>query len=472
MKRKLLLGLGLLLSSGIAKAQFLPFNKIINVNLNRGASPANDTTAAGVNNKYFESPLPSSLTSIQGRFFPNITDGAYRLRALCYGTNGEFKLEGDVLSIKNSTTSIAKAAVFNIANANPLVKFKFTLDMPAFATANSALVIAFGNTVGGSALISSSSPFSSAGDIFGTFRVIRSGSFITQYRPLDGSPANQVNTATPYLIKASLSQVVEIFANSNSTSSTYSYGTNPSVNIPANTYHVYVDGVKYAEDFPKASSAYTQTNINAISFTLSSNATQETVKISNISVTYPASTVPVSFTSFTGENTASGILLNWKTASEKSNSHFEIFRAGEDKDFKFVSRINGKGNSDAIQNYSYTDNNPLNGNNYYQLKQVDFDGTETIYNQLVAVKSSLSNQNFKVYVNEEGLLNAYINASSSTVAKITVYDISGKKVFESSQNLQAGDNAIKIAIPTIQAGVYVARITANGLNAQTKFVKK
>jgi len=91
---------------------------------------------------------------------------------------------------------------------------------------------------------------------------------------------------------------------------------------------------------------------------------------------------------------------------------------------------------------------------------------------LVAVKSSLNNQNFKVYVNEEGLLNAYINASSSTIAKITVYDISGKKVFESSQNLQAGDNAIKIAIPTIQAGVYVARITANGLNAQTKFVKK
>lgn len=472
MKRKLLLALGLLLSASFVKGQFSPFNRIINVNLNRGVSPANDTTAAGVNSNWYESPFTTGRT---GRFFPNITDGSLKLRALSYQTSAEFKLVGDVLSIKNPTTSIAKVAAFNIANADPIVKFKFTLDLTSYSGVN-AFVIAFGNTATASTLISSSSPFTSAADIFGAFRVVVSGAnMVTQYRPLDGSVGGvataQVNTATPYLIKAGLSQVVEVFANSTAAASSYTYGVN-TVNIPANTYHVYVDGVKYAEDFPKASSTYTQSTINAISFTSSGGSTQETVKISNISVTYPATTLPVSLTSFTGENTASGIRLNWKTASEQNNSHFELLRAGEDKNFKFVSRINGKGNSDAIQNYSFNDESPLNGNNYYQLKQVDFDGTETTFNQLVVVKSSLNGQNFKVSVSEEGTLNAHIYAPSSTSAKIAVYDMGGKKIFEEQVSLQEGNNAISKAIPAIQTGVYVARVFANGVNAETKFVKK
>jgi hypothetical protein len=468
MKRKLLLALGLLLSASFVKGQFSPFNRTINVNLNRGLSPANDTTAAGVNSNWYESPF---TTGRIGRFFPNVTGVSLKLRALSYQPSAEFKLVGDVLSIKNPTTSIAKVAAFNIANSDPLVRFKFTLDLTSYTGAN-AFVIAFGNTTSATTLISSSSPFTSAADIFGAFRVVISGSnMITQYRPLDGSPAAQVNTATPYLIKAGLSQVVEVFANSTPAASSYAYGVN-TVNIPANTYHVYVDGVKYAEDFPKASSTYTQTSINAISFTSSGSTTQETVKISNISVTYPSATLPVSLTSFTGENTASGIRLNWKTSSEQNNSHFEVSRAGEDKNFKFVSRINGRGNSDVLQSYNFNDNNPLNGNNYYQLKQVDFDGTETVFNQLVAVKSSLNNQSFKVSVSEGSVLNAHIYASSHISAKITVYDMSGRKIFEEQVSLQEGNNIVSKAIPAIQTGVYVARVLANGINAETKFVKK
>ncbi|QEK51404.1 T9SS type A sorting domain-containing protein [Pedobacter aquae] len=478
MKRKLLLALGLLLSASFVKGQFSPFNRTINVNLNRGVSPANDTTALGIvspPSKYYESPLPSSLTSIQGRFFPNITDGSLKLRAISYQPSAEFKLNGDILSIKNPTTSIAKVAAFSIANADPIVKFKFTIDLTTYTGAN-AFAIAFGNTAAPSTLTSISSPFTSAADIFGAFRVVISGSnMVTQYRPLDGLVGGvataQVNTATPYLIKAGLSQVVEVFANSTAAASSYTYGVN-TVNIPANTYHVYVDGVKYAEDFPKASSTYTQSTINAISFAYSGGTTQQTINLSNISVTYPSATLPVSLTSFTGENTASGIRLNWKTASEQNNSHFELLRAGEDKNFKFISRISGKGNSDVVQNYSFNDESPLNGNNYYQLKQVDFDGTETIFNQLVAVKSSLNNQSFKVSVSEESVLNAHIYASSPTSAKIAVYDMSGRKLFEEQVSLQEGNNIVSKAIPAIQTGVYVARVLANGLNAQTKFVKK
>ncbi|MRX46821.1 T9SS type A sorting domain-containing protein [Pedobacter puniceum] len=472
MKRKLLLVLGLLLSASFVKGQFSPFNRTINVNL--------DTTATvnGVNSKWYESPLSTS-TSVQGQFFPFVKS-AYKLRAISYQTDAEFTLASSKLTIKNSMSGLAKATVFNIQNATGIVKFSFDLDLSLY-TGLKEFMIAFGNSSvsGATNLVNTNSLTSTPlADIFASFRIVKSGNLITQFRSADGS-ANTTTTPSTSLIKASQSQKVEIFVNSTSGSINYSYGTPASsVSLNSNTYHIYVDGVKYTQEFPKVGTTYSQTAINAISFAYASGsgtAGAEKVGISNIVITYQVETdptLPVSLTSFTGENTASGIRLNWKTASEQNNSHFELLRAGEDKNFKFISRINGKGNSETVQNYIFNDNNPLNGNNYYQLKQVDFDGTETIFNQLVAVKSAFNNQNFKVSVSEESVLNAHIYATSYASGKIAVYDMSGKKIFEEQVSLQEGNNTISKALPAIQAGVYIARVLANGLNAETKFVKK
>ena len=474
MKKNLLNLLVLMLVAGAAKAQFSPFNRIINVNLNRGASPANDTTANGINSKFYESPSSTS-SSIQGRFFPNITDGAYKLRALCYATDGQFNLTGDVLSMKQSVTAttIAKSAVYSIGNADAVVKFSFTLDLTDFTGNNlNSIVFAFGNTAGGSLLTSSSSPFAAAsGDVFGSFRVIKSGSIVTQFRKSDGT--GQTNTAK-YLIKPSLSQTVEIFANSTTSPVTYRYRTSDTADstIAANTYNVYVNGEKHVENFPKVGTTYVQTSINALSIVLSgsTSGTAETVKISNLQVTYPAATLPVSLTSFTGKKEINGIRLNWKTASELNNDHFDILRSGDGKSFNTLTSVSGNGTSNQVNNYNYLDNAPESGTNYYQLNQVDKDGAATKSN-IIAVSNSLSGQQAFTLDVSGNTLNTSFDAIASGTATIIIHDLSGRSVFSKSVVAQKGSNSVSINLPLFNTGIYVATLTQNGMSKSIKFVK-
>lgn len=464
----------LLLAGGTAQAQFSPANDTIKVKFNRGASPANDTTANGVNSKFYESPRSAS-SSIIAKFFPDVTDGAYKLRALCYATDGQFNLTGEVLSIKNVTSAntIAKFAAYNIAKANPVVKFSFTLDLTGFTGDNAnALIFAFGNAAGGSTLISSSAPFTTAqGDIFGAFRVIKSGSVVTQFRKADGT--GQTNTAK-YLIKPLVSQTVEIFANSTTSAVNYRYKSTDTADstIAANTYQVYVNGEKHVETFPKVGTTYTETSINALSIVLagSSGGVAETVKISDLKITYPMTPLPVSLTSFSGKAEANGIRLSWKTASELNNDHFDVLRSTDGKTFNTLTSVSGNGTTNNVNTYSYLDNAPASGTNYYQLSQVDKDGTAT-KSATIAVDNNLGGQQaFRLNVNSN-TLNAFFDATTTGTATINITDLSGRSVFSTSLSVQKGANNINLTVPTLNSGVYVATLLQNGKSKSVKFVK-
>ena len=467
MKKTLRLLLLMGLAAGSAQAQFSPYNRVINVDWNRGVSPANDTTANGVASKVYESPNNGNL-SIVGRFFPNITDGRYILRAISYAPSTEFKLAGGLLSIKNANENkIAKVATYNIANADALVKFSFTLDLTNY-TGDNAFIIAFGNIANGNTLTSSSSPFTTATtDVFGAFRVVKSGNLVTQFRRADGS--GQTNTAVK-LIKENASQTIEVFANSNATQQTYTYNAAPVI-IPGNTYHIYVDGVKHAEDFPKVGTAYVAPTINAISFVQAGSAIVETTVLSNLQITYPSATLPVSLTSFSGKQENSGIRLNWATASELNNNHFELLRSANGKDFASITTIAGNGTSNQANTYSYLDRAPEAGTNYYKLKQVDNDGKSTIHTQVVAVENALaSNQTLSVFLGNN-TLSAKFDASEQGNASISLTDLSGKKVFSKTFKADKGKNNVDAEITGLAPGIYVATLLLNGGRTSIKVVK-
>jgi hypothetical protein len=89
--------------------------------------------------------------------------------------------------------------------------------------------------------------------------------------------------------------------------------------------------------------------------------------------------LPVEFLSFnaTYQTQTRSTLLDWSTAKEWENSHFEIERAVNSvKEWETIGRVEGNGYSEAPVEYSFTDTElPLTGGNiFYRLKQVDFSG--------------------------------------------------------------------------------------------------
>lgn len=99
-----------------------------------------------------------------------------------------------------------------------------------------------------------------------------------------------------------------------------------------------------------------------------------------------ASPLPVVWLSFTGNRMPNGtVQLNWSTATELNNSHFEVEKTTDGKTFTKLDEVKGNGTTNKISKYTYTDKQPGTASVYYRLKQVDFN-SKFEYSKLVAVK--------------------------------------------------------------------------------------
>ncbi len=111
---------------------------------------------------------------------------------------------------------------------------------------------------------------------------------------------------------------------------------------------------------------------------------------SSVTCTYTAGALPVDLISFDGIKKDRQINLTWETASEFNNEGFVVERGHKTSDgieWDRLDFIEGKGTTEALQVYSFIDQNPVEGNNYYRLKQMDYDGKYE-YSSVVAVEYS------------------------------------------------------------------------------------
>ena len=90
-----------------------------------------------------------------------------------------------------------------------------------------------------------------------------------------------------------------------------------------------------------------------------------------ISVAQP---LPIELLSFAGRPTDSGNLLIWSTATESNNDYFTILWSVDGYHWTSIGKVDGAGNSVQKIDYSYLDESPAIGVNYYILKQTDYDG--------------------------------------------------------------------------------------------------
>lgn len=107
--------------------------------------------------------------------------------------------------------------------------------------------------------------------------------------------------------------------------------------------------------------------------------------------------LPVELHSFKGIATQSGVQLAWETASELDNAFFEVQRGQTATEFDSIGRVEGAGTTVLPQSYTFQDRKAGNGVNYYRLRQVDFDGTES-YSAVLAVSlAQATTEEMRVY---------------------------------------------------------------------------
>ncbi len=115
--------------------------------------------------------------------------------------------------------------------------------------------------------------------------------------------------------------------------------------------------------------------------------------------TLDVAALPVQWISFTGNATSNGVQLQWTTANEFNNSHFNIQKSSNGINFSTIGKIDGTGNSSSLTNYSFLDSTSLNSIVYYRLQQVDIDGKTSVSSVLVIKNELQSNTLLNIYPN-------------------------------------------------------------------------
>ncbi len=95
--------------------------------------------------------------------------------------------------------------------------------------------------------------------------------------------------------------------------------------------------------------------------------------------------LPVELIDFRSKIDQGGVLLEWWTASEVNNSHFEIERSTNGRDFIFIGKLSSHHESQELQSYSFLDLDLEAAQYYYRLKIVDFDG-QTAYSKTITIE--------------------------------------------------------------------------------------
>lgn len=181
--------------------------------------------------------------------------------------------------------------------------------------------------------------------------------------------------------------------------------------------------------------------------------------------------LPVSLTSFTGKANNQAIDLNWQTALEQNNAHFDILRSVNDKNFSSIGQINGFGTTSNPHNYTFTDSQPNSGINYYQLKQIDLDGRSTL-SDVIAIKSNVAASSFNIAANRDNnSLDLNVFASTDGTAQLTIFDAVGKKNTTKTLNLTKGYNTFNLPTTNTGAGVHIATLSTANEIITHKFIQ-
>jgi type IX secretion system substrate protein len=172
-----------------------------------------------------------------------------------------------------------------------------------------------------------------------------------------------------------------------------------------------------------------------------------------------SSILPVELIHFSAEKRADEVLLRWQTATELNNEGFEVEHSTDGSNWEYLGFVNGNGNSTEKHDYNFTHKSPANGENYYRLLQVDFDG-QSDYSDIRSVEFEILDSQINVFPNPATSHSNIQLPGEYDEAHIIVSDLNGRTIF--TQRLEGGNPSHTLDVSSWQSGMYLIRIQLDG----------
>lgn len=173
-------------------------------------------------------------------------------------------------------------------------------------------------------------------------------------------------------------------------------------------------------------------------------------------------TLPIVLTGFSAVlNNDHGVTLDWNTQEEVNFSHFIIERSADGETWVGIGTVEAKGNSEVETAYTYVDEQPLSGNNFYRLTEVNLDNSY-VYSQVVVVRTTTIAK-LSLFPNPAtNYINISLGGNSNSVVTVLLTSASGQRLAEKQATGGAG-TIVTFPVQNLAAGMYILTvITADG----------
>jgi hypothetical protein len=147
--------------------------------------------------------------------------------------------------------------------------------------------------------------------------------------------------------------------------------------------------------------------------------------------------------------------LKWTTEQELNNSHFVIQRSGDGTSWGNIAQLAAVGNSNTTTQYSFDDDNPLKGSNFYRLQIVGADNKIT-YSDIRRLQFA-DKDLYSVFPNPAKELIRIRSGSVGIETDMQILDASGRIMINSQ--FITGPVPKEINVERLSPGLFYIRLT-------------
>lgn len=171
----------------------------------------------------------------------------------------------------------------------------------------------------------------------------------------------------------------------------------------------------------------------------------------------PNSILPIRLNDFSAQKQNNSVKLDWN-ASMDAESRFNIQRSSNGADFTTIGTLHFPSGTNGIANqYSFTDESPQAGLNYYRLEYTET-GEKTLYSDVLTVRFA-ADQSFRISPNpvSGNLLRLELGNTRDTRVNIRLLTLTGKVVDQQQMNTRSGTLEMKLN-RHLSAGTYILQV--------------
>jgi hypothetical protein len=183
--------------------------------------------------------------------------------------------------------------------------------------------------------------------------------------------------------------------------------------------------------------------------------------------------LPFTVTKISATRKNETVQVDWEVKTDEELKAFDVERSADGRNFIKLATVASLGKGITLANYSWVDNNPLMGTNYFRIKVIPLSGKEKV-SPVANTTMDKNKPSMEVYPNptEDNDFKIKLSNLTKGIYQIIVTNATGQQVLSKTIEHLGGTKPLRMVFDTdISKGVYRVQVKGEGLSLLNSIIK-